>query len=306
MTSILADTFSMICANECCAHGRMRTAAVGHLFRYPLFFVLLLAATFIADVDFAMLCGAFTGTSIVRLLYFEWHRRRLEAVTVRTPGTARLGLQQVLTYGLYRNDQLAMSIISSTSTDHRLIFVYLARFPELVAAVVVALAPQWFPKLHATRRASLAGSLWHYGMQAGCGAAIVVGGAIVYRRLSPGGYTIDLSWLLAIIVHSILIAPVHYRMYSLFRSGMEERLLAATALANVCGLALCGLCVVGLSQVQPDLLWIVPMQQVVFLLFSRSIKLISASEAMLIANASHREALGVLLQKRSAKSDEAA
>ncbi len=267
LVTIAVDTVSVVVANEMYAHGRIRAAAIGQFFRYPLFVVLFVIASFTCGVGKNLLFVLFMISAISRLCCLLVLRGRSEMVFDEQYPGGQMAVQQLLNYGLFKNDQLAMALVGSSTVEQGRIFVYLARFPELVSAVVVALAPMFFPKIYSTQAKGHTREIIIFLLIV---ASVIIVGAFGFGRFSPAGMVTDFSPFAAIAIHGLLVGPVNFKTYELLRSKNESFLMAALVRSNLFGIGLIAVATLGSVRLSSNVLWVVPAQQLVFLLISRS------------------------------------
>jgi hypothetical protein len=268
--SIVADAMAMIVACEMSAQGRVRQAAIAHFLRYPLFFVLLVIVADTEMRDDVGIYMAFMISALARLGYLLLLRPSNRADPQPGPRSGQLAFQQILNYGLFKNDQLAFLGVTTESAIARQVLVYLARFPELVSAAIVSLGPILYPGAH--RRIdmtvpSIRRTAW---VLFAVGFLVLCIAGAVFRAVAPVGLAIPWTPVLAVVTHAALVFPVNLRTYQLFFRGQERGLIAGLAKANSVGVGL-ALSILWFLQDEPNvLLWIVPVQHIVFLLTTRS------------------------------------
>jgi hypothetical protein len=261
----LLDSVAMVMANELAAHGRVKAAAASNYFKYPLFFVLVLAVGAFVALDLQVLLGLFLFTSATRLVALLFLRLGQATVAGPWPATARLAAQQVLNYGLFKNDQLAMGITHRTEVGGDAVFVYLARFPELVSAVVTAVGPLWYPRLYPAGNGAAGSTLVPY-RRVLQGAPIIIAAGLLYAVTAKASLSPAVWGLLpAVLVHAMLVLPVNYRTYALLREERESELVMSLLAGNILGVLLVIAAILLFAQLSPSVLWIIPAQQAVFL-----------------------------------------
>jgi hypothetical protein len=263
--SALFDAVALVMVNELAAHTRVAAAGAANLTKYPLFFLLVFVIAYIGPVDINLLLGLFLLTSVVRLCWLVLMRSQQREREQDWPNTARLAAQQVLNYGLFKNDQLTMGLANGATAAGNALFVYLARFPELISAIVTATGPMLYPRLHSKRsNAGVVGVT--PDRNSAMMAVLIVGAAVIYATTAAGPLSQGLWPLLpAVVLHSLLIVPVNYRTYALLREQKDSELVSGLLKANLVGVAIIVVAATFLAPLSPAVLWIIPVQQVAFL-----------------------------------------
>jgi len=265
----LIDAIALVLSNEMAAQGRIRGSGAANWLKYPLFFLAMVGLASLVHVSLELLLSAFLVTSALRLIALLLMRPAGVTEGNERPHTVRLAAQQVLNYGLFKNDQLAVGILNRGIQSTDALFVYLARFPELVSAVVTSVGPLLYPRLYPSKGASDFGARMTPTFFAT--ATIVVIAAAVYG-LTAGGTLSGRLWELlpAVTCHGLLVMPVNFRTYSLLREEHDRKLLFGLAGSNAIGTAIVAVAAVCFPRLPPDILWLTPLQQVFFLWATRA------------------------------------
>jgi len=261
--SILFDAVALVLSSELSAQGRVRRAAASHFLRYPLLFTMVTLAGWGGRLDECFLYGAFVVSSASRLGYLLIARSDVMASGVRTPNTGALAAQQVLNYGLFKNDQLAFSLIPVEMHAVRQMLIYVVRFPELVSALIVAVGPVVYPALrredkrvHGKSRSWL---VWPLTLVACCF------GGYVFGAIAPSDIHVPWYAVLAVAVHASLVLPVNLNTYKCFSEQKERELLTSLLIANAGGVLFLASILLLMADYSAMFLWVVPLQQVIFL-----------------------------------------
>jgi hypothetical protein len=267
----LMDALAAVLTNEMAAQARVKAAGAASMLKFPLFFGLTFVVALFGHVGSQLLLVLFFVTSALRLCLLLWLRPAGRTAS-EWPKTGSLALQQVLNYGLFKNDQLATGIINRAGTGTDALFVYLARFPELISVVVTATGPLIYPQLYAQRDAP-----GFVGMPAQwrtvVAVALVVAMALVYAatgtQVAAHG-----AWPLlpAVTLSGLLVVPVNYRTYALLREQHERQLVAGLLKGNLLGVLAIGALAVVYDGVPPLVLWVIPAQQILFLWATRGVR----------------------------------
>jgi len=178
-----------------------------------------------------------------------------------------MGVQQALNYLLFRADQIVLAILGLQlqSLNDAGMYIFLAKFPELAAGIMVVAGTVLFPRIYISYPCDirqLLGALVKHGpLAAGYVAALALS-MYVYLLLWKGP---DISpWLLLpFLLHTMVIVLVNNITYSALRQGYLRRLLTNLALAVSVGLAVAVQLHFGFNVFA--LAWIVPVQLLVFI-----------------------------------------
>lgn len=264
----LMDALAAVLTNEMAAQARVKAAGAASMLKFPLFFGLTFVLAQLSQVGLQLLMVLFSVTSALRLGVLLWLRPAGRTAGER-PKTGSLAVQQVLNYGLFKNDQLATGIINRATAGSDALFVYLARFPELISVLVTATGPLIYPQLYAQRAApGFAGMPAEWRTVAT--VALVVAMALLYA--ATGAHVVSQGvWPLvpAVTLSGLLVVPVNYRTYSLLREQRERELVAGLLKGNLVGVLAIGALVVASGAVAPVVLWVIPAQQILFLWATR-------------------------------------
>jgi hypothetical protein len=270
--SVYLDAIALIVAAEMSGKGRIRLVAVAHLFRLPLFFMLAVGFAWSRALSIDGLLVLMCISSAARLAVLMRSRIRLAQFSEESPRTGSLVAQQVLNYGLFKNDQLVFSLLpTSMSGSYQAAFVFCARFPELISAAINALGPQLYPQLLRDGRSQTGGLLalrgtWAWGLM----FLVALLGAFAFGALASDRVHDQMLMLVAVGCHGAMILPTNVATYRLMRSNDLRLLNAGARIANLVGLSV-GLSAVLMKFIEPGhLLWIVPLQQAVFLSLTRA------------------------------------
>lgn len=262
---IISDVVALIISAELAGQGQIARAASGHFLKYPLFFLVVFIWGFSGPLNLEQILLAFAASSVARALYYFYATYPLRQVPFEWPPLNLMLGQQILNYGLFKNDQLSFAFLGpTTSTQDSLVFY--ARFPEFLSAIVVALAPVLYPAylklLSQPWRSSMLGAVCLVYLSA---IAAAVWG---YSNFAPDtGLSIHLPSA-AIIAHAALILPVNAQTFKMFKDGAERRLLFSLSWANLGGMSFIA-AVFSMNSDSSMILIAIPVQQAVFLLSAR-------------------------------------
>jgi hypothetical protein len=270
MSTAFADAVATVLSNEMATHNRVTHAAATNFLKFPLFFLLICVVAAFARVNFNLLLVVFGLTSAARLIVLLLLRAD-ERESGEQPNAFALGTQQILNYGLFKNDQLVTGIVNSAGTAGDAVFVYLARFPELISAMLTACAPVLLPGIYARKGMDTLRVLVR-STQGALGIAAIILVATLYGATAAKPMATAVWPLLpAVIMHSVFALPVNYRTYALFREHRERTLLTGLVKANAVGIGISAVIASLLAEIPPAILWVVPAQQAVFLWSTRRV-----------------------------------
>jgi len=151
--TIILDTMSLIIISELNGRKCYVQSALANYLNYPLFFILLFITSVFIDINFHFTILIFLFTSLIRIIWLLFHRNQYRGnKKIVSKIDYQMGTQQILNYLMFRADQLLISIliagkqitIIGYSVEE---YLYLAKFPELIARIVVYIGIVLFPKL---------------------------------------------------------------------------------------------------------------------------------------------------------------
>lgn len=269
--SIVLDTYSLIVMADLNARKAFKITALSNLLNYPLFFSIIFAVNFYGKLTVNLMLSAFLLSSLVRLLWLEHHRIVLpEMQEVVCKANVAMGGQQALNYLLFRIDQLLLAIVAlkMVTPENAGMYVFLAKFPELVSGVMVVAGSVLFPARYIKYPFSskdIFKILKKYAVFiAGYFTAILLA-FYAYLHLWKGT---GIPWHLVVpfFVHSLCIVLVNNISYSALRQGYLHRLLLNLLYSVLTGLFLGAIIFVNFNVGSLSL--IVPAQLLLFVTLS--------------------------------------
>ncbi|MRR54706.1 MAG: hypothetical protein EG822_09380 [Deltaproteobacteria bacterium] len=269
--TIMLDTYSLIVMADLNARKRFKTTALSNLFNYPLFFIIFFALNYFQDVGVTLVLTVFLLTSFARWTWLNCNRvvnADFEQVVCKV--NLEMGIQQVLNYLLFRFDQIVLAIIGLKLTMHGDVgmYVFLARFQELISGVVILAGTVLFPKMYIKYPingwAIIINLKKHAHYVIGYAATIFVA-MVVYLNLWKG-QPIPYYLALPFLIQTMCIVLVNNVTYSVIRQGYLRSLLSNMSFSTILGLLMFVFLQFDLSAL--DLAWIVPTQVIMFLLLS--------------------------------------
>jgi len=178
----------------------------------------------------------------------------------------QMGLQQALNYLLFRADQIALAILGLKMQQSNAVgmYLFLAKFPELVSGIMVVAGTVFFPKAYLKYPFDLKALLGRAWKVSGFIAAylLAVASAIFAYLFLWKGETIPPSLVIPFLIHAFCIILVNNITYSTLRQGYLKRLLTNLTWAVLAGIAL--FLLVQLDFSIRVLSWIVPLQLLLF------------------------------------------
>lgn len=269
--TIVLDTYSLIVMADLNARKRFGITALSNLLNYPLFFVAIFGINCFRPLDRTSVLAVFLLSSVVRWLWMA--RNRTVAVNLQRSSSSisvGMGTQQALNYLMFRSDQILLALMGlreSRPADVGL-YLFLAKFPELVSGVVVVAGAVYFPGMYLrypfTLRELMRGSAQGVAVL-GCYGASLVAALAVYTLLWNGP-AFPRFLLVPFLVHGFCVIMANNITYSTLRQGYLRALLRNLSAAVVAGCLLA-------AYVQFDaslaaVAWIVPVQLMTFILLS--------------------------------------
>jgi len=267
--TVILDTSSLIIMAELNARKYFWVTTIANLLNYPLFFLLLLLVNRFVILDVATALTIFLLTSAARWLWLylkRIHQDGIEEVDISR--TTEMGVQQVLNYLLFRFDQVLLALmgLKDQFSETIALYVFLAKFPELAAGVMVIAGTVAFPKYY-VRYPIKFGELQKILQK----FAALIAAYLLLFFFAVAGYTMiwkgsGVPWLLVLpfLLHSLFILPANNLTFSMLRQGYLDGLIMKLASS-----AAVGLVVVILVSVYRDitiLAWLVPVQLLAFIL----------------------------------------
>jgi hypothetical protein len=268
---ILFDVGSILGAADANARRQHTRAALGTLLNYPPFFLLLWVWSTVRPLDEVDALWLFCLTSVARFLCFY----------ISSPGFFSLGsgpytkpsrslaIQPLLNYLAFRMDHLVVTGLfiwapHSLHSGFLSQYVFLAKFPELVAGIFVQAGLVIFPRLKLesafTTNRVIELTRRHWPWAAGTLVAVTVAAAI-YVQL----YLLEqlpFAMVIPFAVHALLVFPTNLVSFGMFQVGRTHRLLTNLSIALLIGMAW----VVTISAINSWslLVWLVPLQLTAF------------------------------------------
>lgn len=278
LLSLVVDTDSVVIAADMNGRGLHGAAAIGNMLRYPLFFLLLFVLHRVIGVSGAQALGVFLITSVLRWLWLTAQRANLKSLPPVVCSTnVRLAFQQLLNYMVFRGDQLILStalgtaIIRFAPPDYLQKYLFLAKYPELVAGVMVVVGAVFLPRLFVVypidryRLWGTAVAHWHIlGLY-----VLLVGAPIILQAQLWRGSSIDPGLMAAFGISALLALPSNVLTYSMIRQGYVRALTRNLTFSLALGLAISA---VGYALSSPiPLVLTVPVQLFLFIVLGLSV-----------------------------------
>ncbi len=269
--TILLDTWSLIIVADMNARQRFKTTALSNLFNYPLFFFIIFTVNYLGTLTTTLTLAIFLLTSFLRWLWLWCNKTvRSEMQEVVCTANVQMGLQQTLNYILFRADQILLAVLGLKlqSAANASIYVFLAKFPELVSGVMVVVGTVIFPRVYLKYpfdRQTLVGTIKSFSGFICAYVAVVSLAFFVYLLIWKGG---ALSFYLTIpfLLHALCVILVNNITYSALRQGYLQKLLTNLSWAVLAGGALFLLLQTRFSI--SALPWLVPLQLLLFITLS--------------------------------------
>lgn len=181
-----------------------------------------------------------------------------------------MGIQQVFNFLLYRIDQILLAVVGlKDQIDENVsLYIYLAKFPEILASVIVIIGTVAFPRVYVqypfTVR-SLSLRIKKYSFSVLGYIAAFIGLLYAYIKVWSGQAD-PLSLAPPFLLNALLIIVANNISYSMLRQGYLNKLIVNMIAAVVIGVSLSILLRVGGNTYA--LSWIVPIQMASFIILS--------------------------------------
>lgn len=271
--TILLDTWSLIMMADLNARQKFSTTSLSNLFNYPLFFAVIFTVNHFGRLNTPVTLSVFLATSFLRWLWLRsnWSIRE-DMHEVECTAHVQMGIQQVLNYLLFRADQIVLAILGLKMQQNGSVamYLFLAKFPELVSGILVVAGTVIFPRIYIRYpfdRQMLLPTVWRFsGIIAAYAAALSI--ALFAYLFLWYGEKVPPYLAVPFLIHSLCIILVNNITYSALRQGYLQRLLTNLTWSLLAG-------VVSMTLLRSDaavgiLAWLVPTQLLVFIILSLS------------------------------------
>jgi hypothetical protein len=267
--TVILDTSSLIIMAELNARKFFRVTTISNLLNYPLFFVLLFLLNLRITMNIATVLAIFLVTSSARWVWLYYNRilpHGMEKIDISC--TIEMGVQQALNYLLFRFDQVLLAVMGLKThfSETVALYVFLAKFPELAAGVMVIAGTVAFPSLYIHYPID-SGEIWKTIQK----YSLVIAAYTLVLPLAAAAYMIvwkgnGVPWLVVLpfVIHSLLILPTNNLTYSMLRQGYLGGLISKLAISAVSALIL--ILALGAYRDITILAWLVPAQLFTFIL----------------------------------------
>jgi len=246
LVATLADTHAVVLMADLAARYRLREFSFGNILNYPLFFLLLATVPLYGELGVAGAAWCFAASSVARWGYIVSRPLSTQS-RVATPVVAplALGIQQSLNYLVFRGDQLLLPVVAAhlfgqASPGAAREYVYLARFPELVSAVLVTLAPMYLPTLYDAIRGRQSPADLDLGRWAAVIGSTLVAASATFAIVAPTRP--DAILTLPFLAAAMMALPANTVTYAFLRDECHDQVNSALATGLLAGgsLALMG------------------------------------------------------------------
>lgn len=273
--SILLDSYSLIITADLNARGFYKITAISNLINYPLFFIVIFGLNFAKLLNADVALAAFLFSSLLRALWLARRKyipSRCEEFS--SDVNLKMGIQQVFNFLLFRMDQIILAVIGLKEHFDESIsmYIYMAKFPEILASIIVILGTVTFPKAYIKypfTMLALLSQFKRYKMFFLGYVVLFVVLIFAYMKFW-NGQTSPSFLALPFLLNALLIIFANNIMYSMLRQGYLHKLVVNLALAVMMGLFFSLVFIGGINIYL--LSWIVPVQVLIFLLLSFSAK----------------------------------
>lgn len=273
--TIILDTYSLIITADLNARKKFSITSLSNLLNYPLFFVLLFSINFYGNLSINVTLSIFLLSSVMRFVWLKCNQIvPLHMTEVCCNVNFSMGIQQGLNYLMFRADQVVLAVLGVTVQlkNDIAMYVFLAKFPELLSGILVIAGTVLFPRYYikypfdqkmifSWLRNKISVILVYISMLA---LALYMYTYLWSGRMFP------FYLMIPFVVHSLCIIVANNITYSSLRQGYLRRLLSNLAISLVAGLSLTLLACLKFTIIY--LAWIVPLQLMVFIALTFSLK----------------------------------
>jgi len=231
--SVALDVYSLAVLAELNARKLHSAAAIGNLLNYPVFLGLLFAAAAVGKPSVLLVAAAFTASSAFRAAFLCWRRRRPAQAEDAEPSSAGVLIAQpIFNHLLFRIDQLILPVATAAlgfAAAGAARYLFLAKFPELVAGVISTAGMVVLPDLLlATGQESSVRAQLGTGLRVILLLASLPGLAVcaaIYLAVWGGPERIPFAWGLPFFLQALFILPANLLTYSMVVAGALAALL---------------------------------------------------------------------------------
>lgn len=274
-STILLDTWSLLVMADLNARKQFTATALANLVNYPVFFIAVFTLNHFNRLDIPLTLAMFFLSSALRCLWLKYNQfthTGMKEVVCKV--NLEMGIQQTLNYILFRADQIILAVMSLRvqAQEGVSMYVFLAKFPELVSGVAVIAGTVMFPRyfirypfdLH-----QLAGFVRKYAAcLTGYIAALTLA---IWAYVSLwSGLTISLHLAIPFLLQTLCILLVNNLTYSAIRQGYLRRLLINLSLSVAAGLSIAAFFQFKFDAIA--LAWLVPAQLLTLIILSLGLK----------------------------------
>ena len=269
--TILLDTWSLLVMADLNARKDFTTTALANLVNYPVFFIAVFTLNYLNRLDIPLTLAMFFMSSALRCFWLNYKQFSHSGLSeVFCKANLEMGLQQSLNYLLFRADQIILAIMSlrMQAQEGVSMYVFMAKFPELVSGVAVIAGTVMFPKYYIKYPFEIHQAKEflrdHAPLLLGYMVALSV--AIFMYISLWSGKPIPVSIIIPFLCQTLCIVLVNNITYSAIRQGYLRRLLINLLLS-----ATIGILSAALFQFRFDayvLAWLVPAQLLTLIIMS--------------------------------------
>jgi len=272
--TIILDTHSLMMMADLNARNHYGITAFSNLLNYPLFFIFIFSGSYFIKLNITIVLFLFLATSLIRWIWVNSQKTSRHGKREVTSGIGvEMGLLQVFNYLMFKLDQivLASTLFIVANSNFLAQYLFMAKFPELVSGILTAVGTVLFPKLYIIYPLKNNDSLRI--IKQIClnllTVLLTIIGSLIYKYIWNGHEFLSWYFITPFLVHSSVIYIVNNISYSMIRQGYIRKLLI-----NVVFSVISGFVTVVILYFQNNysfLIWVVPLQLVIFSLFSFNI-----------------------------------
>lgn len=269
--SIVLDSYSLIITADLNARGLYSVTSVSNLINYPLFFIILFSLNYAGWLNADVALTVFLFSSLLRSLWLA--RKKYVPINFEeftSDVNLKMGVQQVFNFLLYRMDQIVLAVfgLKGQFDENISMYIFMAKFPEILTSVVVILGTVIFPKAYVRYPFTLHSLLvqlkrFKFFLP---GYALLLAVLMYAYTIFWNGTTSPLYLVPPFLLNALIMIFANNISYSMLRQGYLQRLIVNMILAVMTGFLLTLLFMGGINMYL--LSWIVPIQMIVFVALS--------------------------------------
>ncbi|WP_428223300.1 hypothetical protein [Flavobacterium sp.] len=265
---LLLDVMSILIIVQLGARKFFGQVFIGNFLSYPLFFVSFLILGFFFNFNKIAFVLLFLSCATLRFLVVGKFYRDINAVEMNPKFEFKLGFQQLLNYVLFKSDQILFSLGTLSmiwfgyNKNELQKYMFLSRFPELISGVLVSLVFLYGSKMTITNKNDFVELIKKYKLSLIGYIFLLLFFFLAYTLFWKGDSFISIGEFLPYLLISILIFFVNMVTLGFLKHEKINKLNFNLSISIF--LAVLFQFFLLFISVKSSLLWITPMQMIIF------------------------------------------